>query len=541
VVGAVGASVALLITSASPASATTPTTTLATVPAAHSAATTTTSTSTTTTTTTTTVPTTTTTTTPPPTTTTTKAPTTTTTTTRPPVTTTTTKPKPTRKGVPNVPVGAPPQPPAKPGSPPPNPAAVLEEVQADLAQLTAIDDYAQARAVVANSQQAVTLAAAALQRTMTAQSAAQGTEQADQDDLALAASRVRDLALAAYMGLGYLTPAAGPQAVQQSQTGTVTSPGGLTGAAAIDAVEMLRIVAQRERHDLQVSRVAVKHDEHATQAAGQEVGAARANVLAAQSALAGTEQTLALITRAATTPGLAASLNLPGGLLAGNGATIAPASAATTTTVAASSPGALGSSSGPPSPSILGPSVLSGSELARWFASTGRKAHTTVPMPVLANDYALAGQRTHVRADLAFAQSIVETGFFAFPAGGQLTPKDNNFAGIGACDSCAHGWSFPDALTGVTAQMQLLDAYASPIQVSTSLIGDIGIGGCCPTWMELAGTWASSLEYGISIMTIYHQMLAWLIPQRLVAAGLIPQPPDAVASSGRHLDPRVPG
>src|SRR5262249_37988794 len=160
----------------------------------------------------------------------------------------------------------------------------------------------------------------------------------------------------------------------------------------------------------------------------------------------------------------------------------------------------------PTSPSILGQSVLSGSEMARWFASTHRKAHTTVPIPQLANDYAAASQQTHVRADLAFAQSVVETGFFSFPKGGQLVPKDNSFAGTGACDTCAHGWAFPNALTGVTAQMQLLDAYASTQRVPTNLIGDVGVGGCCPTWIELAGTWASSLQYGISIMTIYDQM-----------------------------------
>jgi hypothetical protein len=167
--------------------------------------------------------------------------------------------------------------------------------------------------------------------------------------------------------------------------------------------------------------------------------------------------------------------------------------------------------------------------MARWFASTHRKAHTTVPIPQLANDYAAAGQQTHVRADLAFAQSVVETGFFAFPAGGQLVPKDNNFAGIGACDTCAHGWTFPNALTGVTAQMQLLDAYASSERVPTNLVGDVGVGGCCPTWIELAGTWASSLQYGISIMTIYDQMLTWVIPQRLIAAGLLAPPKPAPA------------
>ena len=160
--------------------------------------------------------------------------------------------------------------------------------------------------------------------------------------------------------------------------------------------------------------------------------------------------------------------------------------------------------------------------------STGHKANITVPIGKLAADYVKAGQATGVRADIAFAQSVVETGFFSFPSYGQLTPKDNNFAGIGACDTCAHGWSFKNALTGVEAQMELLEAYASPKPVPTPLIGPVGVGGCCPTWIDLAGTWASSLSYGISIMTVYHQMLAWLIPQRLVSAGLMtPRPAPA--------------
>jgi hypothetical protein len=486
----------------------------------------------------------------------TKAPAKTTTTTRPPTTTTTT-PKPPAKGVPKVPVGAPHFPPVKPGSPPPDPTASLQRVQADLAQLTAIDDYAPARAAIANSQQAVSLAATTLQAAVAAQSDAQAGQQGAQKHLDLATARVRSLAVSAYMGLGFLTPAAGPQPVQDSNTGTVNTPGGLNGPAAIDALEMLRLVGQRERHDLQSSRVSARQAAQRTQAAARQVAGAQASLRAAQSALSASTQTLALVTRAATTPGLAASLglfgpavgqsttgvSLPTGPAAGLSAAAAPVSLSptpTTTIATLSNPaggvgpaGGMGSSS-PTSPSILGPSVLSGNEMARWFASTKRKAHTTVPITQLANDYATAGQQTHVRADLAFAQSIVETGFFSFPSGGQLTPKDNNFAGIGACDSCAHGWRFSNALIGVTAQMQLLDAYASPGPVLTNLVGDVGIGGCCPTWMELAGTWASSLQYGISIMTIYHQMLAWVIPQRLIAAGLL-APPRAVPARAPAL------
>ena len=64
-----------------------------------------------------------------------------------------------------------------------------------------------------------------------------------------------------------------------------------------------------------------------------------------------------------------------------------------------------------------------------------------------------------MRGDVAFAQSILETGGFANPGS---AATDNNFAGIGWCDSCKHGFNFPDAQTGVRAQLQLLRIYVDP-------------------------------------------------------------------------------
>ncbi len=117
----------------------------------------------------------------------------------------------------------------------------------------AIQDYPQARVAVANGQQSVVLATATLHTALAGQAQAQAAEQAAQNHLDLAAARVRGFAVAAYMGLGFLTPAAGPQQVQESPTGMVSTPGGLTGSAAIDTAEMLRVLAQRERQDLAAS------------------------------------------------------------------------------------------------------------------------------------------------------------------------------------------------------------------------------------------------------------------------------------------------
>jgi hypothetical protein len=174
------------------------------------------------------------------------------------------------------------------------------------------------------------------------------------------------------------------------------------------------------------------------------------------------------------------------------------------------------------SPTIQGPPVLTAAELAGWFASTGHRANITVPVPELATDYFNGGQSQGVRSDVAFAQSVIETGYFGFPAGGQLAGTDNNFAGIGACDTCAHGWTFPDARTGVAAQLQLLDAYASTTAVATPLVGKVSAARCCRTWTALTGVWATNPNYGYEVLRIYQQMVEWALPRRLAAAGIIP-------------------
>ena len=71
------------------------------------------------------------------------------------------------------------------------------------------------------------------------------------------------------------------------------------------------------------------------------------------------------------------------------------------------------------------------------------------------------GKAEGVRGDVAFAQSILETGYFKF--GGIVLPEQNNFAGIGALNgnSAGQAASFPDPRSGVRAQVQHLKAYAS--------------------------------------------------------------------------------
>jgi hypothetical protein len=163
---------------------------------------------------------------------------------------------------------------------------------------------------------------------------------------------------------------------------------------------------------------------------------------------------------------------------------------------------------------ILGPSRLTAKQMADFVISEHDKPNITVPIEILAQIYLDEGAKTGVRGDVAFAQSILETGGFANPGS---APTDNNFAGIGWCDSCVHGFNFPDADTGVRAQMQLLRIYVDPkfpdptYKDKILLPGTLTLGfrGKVQTWWDLWGTWATGALYGQRVYDIYERMVAF--------------------------------
>lgn len=167
---------------------------------------------------------------------------------------------------------------------------------------------------------------------------------------------------------------------------------------------------------------------------------------------------------------------------------------------------------------INGPPLLNGVDLARFFLGFGKTARLTITISELARLFEQEGKAEGIRSDIAFAQSILETGYFSFPSFGQLEPGDNNYAGIGACDSCANGFGFPTAELGVRAQMQLLKIYANPTLTSADFANPsarftperIGVRGCCQTWAQLAGVWASSTAYFNSISAVWNTIVRWV-------------------------------
>ena len=166
---------------------------------------------------------------------------------------------------------------------------------------------------------------------------------------------------------------------------------------------------------------------------------------------------------------------------------------------------------------IMGPSRLSADDLVAYIASLGLHPVLTVPLRTLAGFYISEGDAEGVRGDVAFAQSVLETGAFMYPGHGLVLPTDNNFAGIDACDTCTHGDAFASALLGVRAQIQLLRVYADPTLTKVTDFAhavalvhepDLGSTGHSKTWYSLGGRWATGANYGFHIYDIYLQMLA---------------------------------
>jgi hypothetical protein len=173
---------------------------------------------------------------------------------------------------------------------------------------------------------------------------------------------------------------------------------------------------------------------------------------------------------------------------------------------------------------IMGDAKLTAEQLAAWYHSTGATPHLAPGMTIdeLARIYIEEGAAEHVRGDVAFAQSIIETGSFG-------EAPTNNFAGIGTCDSCSEGYAFPTPRDGVRGQIQLLRSYADPESRAGNLANppepgvfgnnpfqaaaaydSFGLKGKAPLWNVMgAGNWATDPYYASKVLEVYARMLGF--------------------------------
>jgi hypothetical protein len=133
----------------------------------------------------------------------------------------------------------------------------------------------------------------------------------------------------------------------------------------------------------------------------------------------------------------------------------------------------------------------------------------------IATYYKQHGERLRVRWDYAFFQMLLETNYLQFRNArgkGDVSPAQNNFAGIGTTGGGVPGDSFPDVSTGVLGQMQHLVAYSgervpSPVAPRTREKQDHIIALSLRlrrpvTFRDLAGRWAVDRRYGRSMAGI---------------------------------------
>lgn len=158
------------------------------------------------------------------------------------------------------------------------------------------------------------------------------------------------------------------------------------------------------------------------------------------------------------------------------------------------------------------------SDLVDYFRDHGQtEGKFTVPLTDLAKLYVVYGRRFGIRADMAWAQMIHETGYGDY--GGDVKPEQNNMAGIGATGGVP-GNSFATAELGVIAQYAHLAWYIYPDHLDDPycrssldpavpgdprhfVISGLPHRGNVRTVIDLSGRWAvPGIGYGAALQHI---------------------------------------
>lgn len=174
---------------------------------------------------------------------------------------------------------------------------------------------------------------------------------------------------------------------------------------------------------------------------------------------------------------------------------------------------------------IMGKAQATAQQMALFCRSKNSTPQlTSCSLEQLAEMFIEEGEAEGVRGDVAFAQSLHETGYFKF--GGIVLPIQNNYAGIGALNGNATGQaaSFPDPRTGVRAQIQHLKAYASTEALVNECVDprfSLVARGVAPyvEWLGAADNpqgrgWAvPGAGYGANIVKLLGQIMAQETPQ----------------------------
>lgn len=128
--------------------------------------------------------------------------------------------------------------------------------------------------------------------------------------------------------------------------------------------------------------------------------------------------------------------------------------------------------------------------------------------------YIEEAEKEGVRSEVAFAQTMKETGWLQYSGDAKITQF--NFAGLGTTGNGVQGNSFSDVREGVRAQIQHLKAYATEEELLSECVDSrytYVIKGCAP-YVEWLGQqenpegygWATGINYGYDIVEMINAM-----------------------------------
>lgn len=170
---------------------------------------------------------------------------------------------------------------------------------------------------------------------------------------------------------------------------------------------------------------------------------------------------------------------------------------------------------------IMGESSVTVQEMVDYFNASGEEypaeelsAGGADSIETFCQMYYDEAEAEGVRAEVAFAQTMKETGFLQY--GGDASIEQFNFAGLGTTGGGVPGSSYPDVRTGIRAQIQHLKAYATTDSLEQECVDDryeYVKKGSAP-YVEWLGQqenpdgtgWATADNYGYDIVDMIADM-----------------------------------
>ncbi len=170
---------------------------------------------------------------------------------------------------------------------------------------------------------------------------------------------------------------------------------------------------------------------------------------------------------------------------------------------------------------VMGSSDITVQDMVDFFNDSGEEYPSEVlseggadSIETFCQMYVEEAEEEGVRPEVAFAQTMKETGFLQY--GGDAHIEQFNFAGLGTTGNGVPGNSYPDVRTGIRAQIQHLKAYATDEALNGECVDDRYAyvkKGSAPyvQWLgqqenpEGLG-WATGEDYGYDIVSMIEDM-----------------------------------